>query len=115
MNELNQRYSKEVTDIVAVSGKYPSIAQTTDGKTYVCYQEYKDRHDVIVAGVLTQEKGEFLEGAVISQDGEALKPVCVADGNRVWYAWGENKNQKWKIYYRSYENGVYSEVQCADE
>lgn len=115
MNELNQKYSKEVTDIVAVSGKYPCMTQTADGKSYVCYQEYKDRHDVIVAGVLTQEKEEFTNGTVISGEGEALKPVCVADGNRVWYAWGENRDQKWGIYYRSYENGVYGEIQCAEE
>ena len=115
MNELNQKYSKEVTDIVAVSGKYPCMTQTADGKSYVCYQEYKDRHDVIVAGVLTQEKEEFTSGTVISGEGEALKPVCVADGNRVWYAWGENRDQKWGIYYRSYENGVYGEIQCAEE
>lgn len=115
MNRLNEKYSKEITDIVKVSGQYPCLTQTTDGTKYVCYQEYKDRHDVIVAGVLTQEKGEFVKGTVISQEGEALKPVCVAEGNRVWYAWGECKNQKWGIYYRYFENGVYGEVKCAEE
>ena len=115
MNELNQKYSKEVTDILAASCQYPCITQTEDGQKYVCYQKYKNGHDVIVAGTLNQEKGEYVQGTQISQDGEALKPVCVADGNRVWYAWGECKNQVWGIYYRSYENGVYGEIQCAEE
>lgn len=115
MNELNQKYSKEVTDIVAASSQYPCMTQTADGQMYVCYQEYKDGHDVIVAGLLNQNKGEHTQATQISLDGEALKPVCVADGNRVWYAWGECKNQVWGIYYRSYENGVYGEVHCAEE
>lgn len=115
MNELNQKYSKEVTDIVAASGQYPCVTQTEDGQMYVCYQEYKDGHDVIKAGKLNQNKGEYTEAIQISEKGEALKPVCIADGNRVWYAWGECKNQVWGIYYRSYENGAYGDIHCAEE
>lgn len=115
MNELNQKYSKEVTDIVTASSQYPCMAQTADSQMYVCFQEYKDGHDVIVAGILNQEKGEYVRGTQISQEGEALKPVCASDGNRVWYAWGECRNRVWGIYYRSYENGVYGDVHCAEE
>lgn len=82
---------------------------------YVCFQEYKDRHDVIAAGILDQNKGEYVNAEKISGEGEALKPVCIADGNKVWYAWGECRNQVWGIYFRSYENGVYGDIHCAEE
>ena len=54
MNILNQKYSKEVTDITTVSGQYPCMTQTEDGQMYVCFQEYKNGHDTIVAGKLNQ-------------------------------------------------------------
>ena len=114
MNILNQKYSKEVTDITTISGQYPCMTQTEDGQMYVCFQEYKNGHDTIVAGKLNQNKGEYTRGIKISE-GEALKPVCVADGNKVWYAWGECKEQTWGIYYRSYENGNYGEIHCVEE
>lgn len=115
MNELNQKYSKEVTDIVAVSGQYPCLTRTEDGQMYVCYQELKGNHDTIMAGPLDQQKDMYTQAVRISGEGEALKPVCAADGNRVWYAWGECRNQVWGIYYRSYENGSYGEIHCAEE
>lgn len=115
MNELNKKYSKVVTDIVSASSQYPCMTQTEDGQKYVCYQEYKDGHDRIMAGILTQDKETYTEGTQISGDGEALKPVCAADENRVWYAWGECREGKWGVYYRYYENGRYSDVFCAEE
>ena len=115
MNLLNQKYSKEVSDIIKSSAQYPSLTKAEDGTMYVCYQEYKDGHDCIVAGVLNQEKDTFSEVERISGEGEALKPVCVSSGNQIWYAWGECRNQVWGIYYRSYENGVYGEIHCAEE
>ena len=73
MNLLNQKYSKEVSDIIKSSAQYPSLTKAEDGTMYVCYQEYKDGHDCIVAGVLNQEKDTFSEVERISGEGEALK------------------------------------------
>ncbi len=97
MNLLNQKYSKEVSDIIKSSAQYPSLTKAEDGTMYVCYQEYKDGHDCIVAGVLNQEKDTFSEVERISGEGEALKPVCVSSGNQIWYAWGECRNQVWEF------------------
>lgn len=37
MNLLNQKYSKEVSDIIKSSAQYPSLTKAEDGTMYVCY------------------------------------------------------------------------------
>ncbi len=117
MNELNQKYSMELTDIWQSSCQYPAAAMTEDGSLYVCWQEYKNRHDTAWAAKM--EDGKPGHPVRLSLSGEALKPVCAAQGNKVWYAWSECDPAEhgigtWHIYYRWYENGEYGPVKCAE-
>lgn len=117
MNELNKIYSMQLTDIWQTSCQYPAAAMTKDGSLYVCWQEYKNQHDTLWAAKL--EDGKTGPAVRLSLSGEALKPVCAAQGSRVWFAWGEcdkaaHGTGTWHIYYRWYENGELGSVQCAD-
>lgn len=114
MGNLGQRNSKVLTDIWNTSSLYPCITQDASGQKYVCWQNYKNGHDCVLAGQLSAKEG-YVQTTCISGDGEALKPVCAANGKKIWYAWGECKDHIWGIYYRSYENGIYGDIHCAEK
>lgn len=113
MNELNLKNSILLTDIEQHSSQYPALAKTSDGRLHFCWQVLEHGHDAVWAAVM--EQGEQKAAVQISAEGEALKPVCVADGDKVWYAWGECKNRIWGIYYRCYADGSFSPIVCAAE
>lgn len=114
MKGWGQNNSKVLTDIWNTSSLYPCITLNTAGQKFACWQNYKNRHDTIMAGPLNNDQG-YIEADTISGDGDALKPVCIADGEKIWYAWGECRDRIWGIYYRSYENGAYGEIHCAEQ
>lgn len=100
--------SSELTDITDNSSQYPGIAMAEDGTIYVCWQEYKDRHDTVWAGWLRD--GAVQGKTRISGQGEALRPVVCAYGGAVWYAWSECLDGQWQILARYHKNGGYSPV-----
>lgn len=108
MSEFMKNRSRELTDILDNSSQYPAIAAGEDGKTYVCWQEYKSRHDTIYAGRL--ESGHVQHKTRISGEGEALRPAICAFGNAVWYAWSETVCGQWQILARYLKEGTYSPI-----
>ena len=75
MSEFMKKRSFEITDIEKNSSQYPGICMDTEGKVYVCWQEYKEGHDAIYAGWL--KDGQIQDKTRISGEGEALRPVMI--------------------------------------
>lgn len=108
MSDFMKNRSKELTDILDNSSQYPGIAQGKDKNLYVCWQEYKNRHDAIYAGTL---KEGCVQGKTrISGEGEALRPVICAFGDAIWYAWSEADHGRWQILARYQKEGTYGPV-----
>lgn len=108
MSESMKDRSRELTDIRDNSSQYPGIVMGEDGTCYVCWQEFKNRHDAVYAGRL--EAGCVQEKTRISGEGEALRPVICAHSHAIWYAWSESDCGNWQILARYYKDGAYSPI-----
>lgn len=95
MSEFMKSRSSELTDILDSSSQYPGIAMGEDKKLFVCWQEYKNRHDAVYAGRL--ESGQVRDKRKISGEGEALRPVICSFRDAIWYAWSETAGKGWQI------------------
>ncbi len=108
MSEFMKKRSFEITDIEKNSSQYPGICMDTEGKVYVCWQEYKEGNDAIYAGWL--KDGQIQDKTRISGEGEALRPVMIFAQGFVWYAWSECIDREWYILARRLKDGVYSPI-----
>lgn len=108
MSEIMKNRSVELTDILDNSSQYPGIVIGGDNRRYVCWQEYKNRHDAVYAGVIGQNGVE--EKTRLSGEGEALRPVMCALNGLIWYAWSEFDGKNWQILARYLKDGRYSPV-----
>lgn len=108
MSEWMKNRSYELTDITDNSSQYPGITIGEDNVCYVCWQEYKKRHDAVYAGWI--KDGAVQNVTRLSGEGEALRPVCCAFGGAVWYAWSEYGDGEWQILARYCKNGLYSPI-----
>lgn len=108
MSEIMKNRSVVLTDILDNSSQYPGIAIGESGRRFVCWQEYKDRHDSVYAGWLGEAGVE--EKTRISGEGEALRPVVLAFQGAIWYAWSECSGGQWEILARCFTEKGYSPV-----
>lgn len=108
MSEFMKQRSSQLTDIRDNSSQYPGIAAGEDGNLYVCWQEYRDRHDTVYAGRL--ESGTVEEKTRISGEGEALRPVICPFEDALWFAWSETCGGQWQILARYLKDGAYSPI-----
>lgn len=108
MSETMKERSIEITDMIDNSSQYPGIAVGEDGRRYVCWQEYKNRHDAVYAGWLSEEGVKDL--TKLSGEGEALRPVVCSFKTGIWYAWSECIHGEWLILSRYLKNEEYSPI-----
>ena len=101
-----------LTDIFAESAQFPGMALVGD-KAYVHYQAYKDSHDELKVGKMTENGLADVE--VISGAGDVLYPVSLTVENTVWYAWSEAKDGSWSIYAKALKDGVWGDTILVDK
>lgn len=113
MDHNHKTQHRVMTNIWTASCQYP--LSVSDGKdtTYVCWQQYSQGHDAIMAARL---RADGLEPAVeVSGAGEALKPTAVYHHGTFHFVWSECVDRRWSIKLRTIKDSVLGSIITIDE
>lgn len=99
MKELNIQTAplgNMITDIEKYSAQFPGVVEQ-DGKLYVYYQKYSNRHDSLVVAAVDNDSC-VSEEKELSLDGNVLYPKGISFAGNQYFAWSEYKENSWSLY-----------------